>query len=97
MSRLLRFLSRDRPERLQTRVGELGAIEHGAELTQKVTIGGRSLWTLEQAAHAVRQYSINHGDHEGWRLARQLREANDPLLARLAEARLRTWIRLRMS
>jgi hypothetical protein len=65
-------------------------------LAQAVKIDGRYLGTFEQAAYALRQYSINHGDPDGWRLSRVLRDANDPLRARLAEAKLRSWIRSRM-
>ncbi|WP_445488936.1 hypothetical protein [Rhodopseudomonas sp. RCAM05734] len=65
-------------------------------LNQRIKINGRYSWTFEQAAYALRQYSINHDDPDGWRISRMLRDADEPLRARLAEAKLHGWIRSRM-
>jgi len=65
------------------------------DLSHSAMIDGEYFSTLENAAYALRQYSINHDDYEGWRISRLLREADAPLRAQLAEAKLRAWIRSR--
>lgn len=71
--------------------------EFSPELRQGVTIDGQRLRTLKQAAYALRQYSLDHDDYNAWRLSHVLRDADTPLQARLAEAKLQSWIRNRKS
>jgi len=70
-------------------------LEFRPDLSQGAMIDGEYFSTLEKAAYALRQYSINHDDYEGWRISRLLRDADAPLRAQLAEAKLRAWIRSR--
>lgn len=74
-----------------------GGIPFKPELSRKIKIDGGIVSTLEQAAYALRQYSLLHGDIDAWRLARMLREADNPLQVRLAEAKLNRWLYLRPS
>ncbi len=57
-------------------------------LNHDVTIGGKHFRTLAGAAHAVRQYAIDHDDFAGWTLSREMREADTLSLAALAKQKL---------
>jgi hypothetical protein len=94
---LLDTLARIGGDIAKFRSAGLGKHEFRYDLTQRVMIDGQYFWTLESAAYALRQYSINHSDQDGWRIAHLLRDADAPLLAQLAEAKLHTWIRSRIT
>lgn len=95
MRRLLKTFARIGEYIAEFRSPGLGNNEFNPDLIRKVMIDGQYSLTLEQAAYALRQYSINHNDYDGWLLSRLLRDADAPLRARLAEARLHTWIKSR--
>jgi len=61
-------------------------------LNHDVTISGRHFHTLASAAHAVRQYAIDHSDFDGWKLSREMREADTLSLAALAKQKLGAWL-----
>jgi hypothetical protein len=64
-------------------------------LSKAVRIDGEVISTLEEAAQAIRRYSLRYNDYVAWRLSHLLREADGPLRVRFAEARLHDWLRLR--
>jgi hypothetical protein len=61
-------------------------------LVHDVTISGEHFRTLASAAHAVRQYAIDHDDFHGWKLSREMREADTVSLAVLAKQKLGVWL-----
>ena len=48
--------------------------------------------TLASAAHALRQHAVDYNDFKGWRLSRELRDADTFSQAVLAEQKLNTWL-----
>jgi hypothetical protein len=92
---LLETLARIGGDIAKFRSARLVEREFRPHLSQSAMIDGKCFSTLEEAAYALRQYSIHHDDYEGWRISRLLRDADAPLRAQLAEAKLRSWIRSR--
>ena len=62
------------------------------DLDHDVIIGGMRCRTLVSAAHALRRYAVDYHDFKGWRLSRELQEAETDLQATLAEQKLNAWI-----
>jgi hypothetical protein len=62
------------------------------DLDHDVIIGGMRCRTLVSAAHALRRYAIDYNDFKGWRLSRELQEADTYLQATLAEQKLNAWL-----
>lgn len=49
---------------------------------------------LNDSAHDVRQWAVDHGqDIEGWRLARLMRDADTDTQVKIAERRYGLWLR----
>jgi hypothetical protein len=61
-------------------------------LDHDVIIGGARCLTLASAAHALRQHAVDYNDFKGWRLSRELRDADTFSQAVLAEQKLNTWL-----
>jgi|GEM_PF-5311548 len=62
------------------------------DLHHDVMIGAARCRTLASAAHALRRYAVDHDDFKGWRLSRELREADTDLQATLAKQKLNAWL-----
>ena len=61
-------------------------------LNHHVAISGEHFQTLAAASHAVRQYAIDHDDVDGWKLSREMREADTALEATLVKRKLGVWL-----
>jgi hypothetical protein len=57
-------------------------------LSQPVELFGLSITSLEEAAYAVRQYAIDCGDIDAWRLVQKLRGATTTAEAHVAAMQL---------
>ena len=62
------------------------------DLDHDVIIGGMRCRTLVSAAHALRRYAIDYNDFKGWRLSRELQEADTLSQATLAKQKLNGWL-----
>ena len=61
-------------------------------LNHEVTINGQYFRTLFGAAHVVRQHAIDHADLNGWKLSREMREADSAFEATLVKRKLAVWL-----
>lgn len=57
-----------------------------------VSIRGRTIRSLEEAAYELRQYAIEHRDDEARRLVHLIRDVRSVFDAEIAEGRLRAWL-----
>jgi hypothetical protein len=62
------------------------------DLDHDVFIGGTRCRTLVSAAHALRRYAIDYDDFKGWRLSRELQDAETDLQVTIAEQKLNAWL-----
>jgi hypothetical protein len=62
------------------------------DLRHVVMIGGARCRTLASAAHALRQYAVDHNDYKGWHLSQELQEAETNLQATRGEQKLNAWL-----
>jgi hypothetical protein len=65
------------------------------QLERPIVLFGRLVTDLEDAAYAIRQYAIDEGDWNAWRLVHRLRRAATPGEAQVAEIELRAWLAAR--
>lgn len=57
-----------------------------------VSIRGRIIRSLDEAAYELRQFAIEHRDDEARRLVHVIRDVRTVFDAELAEGRLRAWL-----
>jgi hypothetical protein len=62
------------------------------DLDHDLIIGGMRCRTLVSAAQALRRYAIDYDDFKGWRLSRELQEADTYSQATLAEQKFNAWL-----
>lgn len=57
-----------------------------------ISIRGRTIRSLEEAAYELRQYAIDHRDDEARRLVHAIRDVRSVFDAEVVEGRLRAWL-----